>query len=77
MVEMAGQEDALDNANFNEATEVVEEPQNKWCCLYQVLSLQDDCVNKKPEIQHYLEGWGHVCLFYPKFHHKINLIEML
>ena len=77
MAEMAGQEDALDDADFNEATEVVEEPQNKWCCLYRVLSLQDDFVNEKPEIQHYLEGRGHVCLFYPKFHCEINPIEML
>jgi hypothetical protein len=39
--------------------------------------LQDDFVNEKPDIQHYLEGRGHVCIFYPKFHCEINPIEML
>jgi hypothetical protein len=39
--------------------------------------LQDDFVNEKPDIQHHLEGRGHVCIFYPKFHCEINPIEML
>ena len=48
-----------------------------WCCLYRVLSLQDDFTNEKPMIQHYVEGWSHVCIFLPKFHCKLNTIEML
>jgi hypothetical protein len=40
-------------------------------------SLQDDFANEKPLLQHYLEGRGHVCLFLPKFHCELNLIEML
>lgn len=75
--EMAGQEDTLDDTVLEEASTAVKEPKSKWCCLSQVLSLQDDFVNEKPEIQHYLEGRGHICMFYPKFHCKINLIEML
>ena len=58
MAEMVRQEDVLNDAIFDEATEMVEDPLNKWCCLYQVLLLQDDFVNVKPEIHHYLEGPG-------------------
>lgn len=50
---------------------------NDWCCMYRVLSLQDDFVNEKPLIQHYIESRGHVCLFLPKFHCELNPIEML
>lgn len=77
LAEMASQEDSLDDAILDEASGIAEESQNKWCCLYQVISLQKDFVNEKPEIQHYLEGTGHVCMFYPKFHCEINPIEML
>lgn len=77
LAEMAGQEDSLDDAVMTEATETVKEPKSEWCCLYWVISLQDDFVNEKPDIQHYLEGSGHICMFYPKFHCKINPIEML
>jgi hypothetical protein len=34
-------------------------------------------LNEKPEIQQYLEGRGHVCMFCLKFHCEINPIEML
>jgi hypothetical protein len=61
LAEMAGQEDSLDDAILDEASAIIEEPQNRWCCLYRVISLQDDFVNEKPEIQHYLEGRGHIC----------------
>ena len=77
LVKMAGQEDTLDDTVLEEASKVVEEPKNKWCCLYQVLSLQEDFIDEKPKIQHYLEGRGHICMFYPKFHFEINPIEML
>jgi hypothetical protein len=77
MAEMAGQEDTLDDTVLEDASEVLDEPENKWCCLYQVLSLQEDFANEKPEIQHYLEGRGHICMFYPKFHCEINPIKMV
>jgi hypothetical protein len=59
------------------ASTAVDEAKSKWCCLSWVLSLQKDFMNEKPEIQHYLEGRGHVCMFYPKFHCKTDPIEML
>jgi hypothetical protein len=77
LAEMAGQEDSLDDMVLEEASEVVNELQNWWYCLSWVSSLQDDFINEKPEIQHYLEGRGHICMFYPKFHCEINPIEML
>ena len=77
LAEMAGQEDSVHKAVLEEASKVVGEPPNQWCCLYRVLSLQEDFANEKPEIQHYLEGRGHVCMFYPKFHCEINPIKML
>jgi hypothetical protein len=77
MAEMVGQEECLDDNILEEASQVVDENANEWCCMSRVISLQDDFINEKPDIQHYLEGRGHVCLFYPKFHCEINPIEML
>jgi hypothetical protein len=76
--EAMGQESSLTDAEVAKANSTMPlVPQNKWCCAYQVLSLQDDFVNEKPLLQHYLEGHGHVCLFLPKFHCELNPIEML
>ena len=52
-------------------------PASDWCCMYCVLLLQGNFVNEKPMIQHHVEGQGHTCLFLPKFHCELNLIEML
>jgi len=77
MAEAAGQEDTIDDANLDTAEGPTIESDSKWCCLYRVISLQDDFINEKPMIQHYLEERGHVCVFYPKFHCEFNSIEML
>jgi transposase len=45
--------------------------------MYKVMSLQDDFVNEKPQLQHDLEARGHVCLFLPKFHCELNPIELV
>ena len=50
---------------------------NEWCCMQCVLSLQEDFRTEKPLIQSLIEDTGHVCLFLPKFHCELNLIEML
>jgi hypothetical protein len=75
--EAMGQEDALADTDITQADEPIAAPSNNWCCMHRVLSLQDDFVNEKPLLQHYLEGRGHVCLFLPKFHCELNPIEML
>ena len=73
-----GQEGSLTDTEVAKANSTVPlVPLDKWCCTYQVLSLQDNFVNEKPLLQHYLEGHGHVCLFLPKFHCELNPIEML
>ena len=77
--EAMGQEDTLEDNDIVQAEEpkVAESPISDWCCCYHVLSLQDDFANKKPMIQHYIESWGHVCMFLPKFHCELDTIEML
>jgi len=48
-----------------------------WCCMYRVLSQQDDFLTEKPMIQSIIEEAGHVCLFLLRFHCELNAIEML
>jgi hypothetical protein len=74
--EAMGMEDTLTDADVAQAEEAVTVPKN-WCCMYWVISLQEDFANEKPLLQHYLEGQGHVCMFLPKFHCELNLIEMI
>jgi hypothetical protein len=50
---------------------------DEWCCMYRVLSLQEDFLTEKPLIQSAIEKAGHVCLFLPRFHCELNPIEML
>ncbi|EIN06656.1 hypothetical protein PUNSTDRAFT_72602 [Punctularia strigosozonata HHB-11173 SS5] len=48
-----------------------------WCCVYRVLSLQEDFANEKPLIRQVLEQEGQVCMFLPKFHCEMDPIEMV
>jgi hypothetical protein len=48
-----------------------------WCCMYRVLSMQDDFLTEKPLIQSIIEDAGHVCMFLPRFHCELNAIELL
>ena len=76
--EAMGQEEGLTDTDVAQAETVVEESQDRWCCIYRVLSLQDNFVERvASQLQHYLEGRGHVCLFLPKFHCELNLIELV
>src|ERR1700720_2484893 len=75
--EAMGREDGLTDKDLVEAEESVEESEDKWCCMYKVMSLQDDFVNEKPQLQHDLEARGHICLFLPKFHCELNPIELV
>ena len=77
MAEASGQEDTIDESDLEAAEGPGIENSSRWCCLYRVVSLQDDFINEKPMIQHFLEARGHVCIFYPKFHCEFNAIEML
>lgn len=75
--EAMGMEETLTDAEIAQAEEAITAPENSWCCMHRVLSLQDDFANEKPLLQHYIEGQGHVCLFLPKFHCEFNPIEMV
>ena len=77
MAEAAGQGDTIDDADLDTAKGPMIEHDSKWCCLYHVISLQDNFINEKLMIQHYLEEQGHLCGFYLKFHCKFNSIKML
>ncbi|OBZ66756.1 hypothetical protein A0H81_13220 [Grifola frondosa] len=77
LAEMAGQENQLEDSILEQAAAGDADSQDEWCCLYRVVSLQEDFVNEKPMLQHYIESRGHICLFLPKFHCELNPIEML
>jgi len=62
--EAMGQEDTLTDEDLSQADEVVALPADEWCCMYRVLSLQEDFANEKSLIQHYLEGCR-TCLHVP------------
>jgi hypothetical protein len=46
-------------------TEIQSTPDDEWCCMYQVLALQEDFQSEKLLIQSIIEDTGHVCLFLP------------
>jgi hypothetical protein len=75
--EARGAEDTVCDADRTQAEESKTISVDKWCCISRVLSFQEDFVNEKPLLQHYLEDRGHVCMFLPKFHCELNPIEML
>ena len=73
-----GQEDILADDVIAQAQELMmTEPASNWCCMHHALSLQEDFATEKLMLQHYIENWGHICMFLPKFHCELNLIEML
>jgi hypothetical protein len=57
--------------------EIQSAPDDEWCCMHWVLTLQEDFWLEKPLIQSIIEDVGNVCLFLPCFHCELNPIEML
>ena len=51
--------------------------ENKKCCLAQILSKQDDFQLQKSLLKEKITERGNLCLFLPKFHCKLNPIEMV
>jgi len=51
-----GLDDTLTDADIAQVEESVTVCENNWCCMYQVISLQEEFANEKPLLQHYLEG---------------------
>ena len=46
------------------------------CCARRIISLQPDFLAQRSELETIIEKAGHKCIFYPKFHCKLNFIEM-
>jgi hypothetical protein len=78
LAEAMGQDDAVSAEDTKLIdSEVSSSAESQWCCMYRVLSLQEDFQSEKPLIQTVIEEAGHVCLFLPRFHCELNAIEML
>lgn len=45
------------------------------CCAKKILDLQPDFKAQRSLVQEVIENAGHLCLFLPKFHCKLNYIE--
>jgi hypothetical protein len=76
--EAMGQEDtvAKDDITHSQEPEMIEST-NNWCCMSHILSLQEDFANEKSMLQYYIKGRGYICMFLPKFHCELNLIQMV
>ena len=53
--EALGWEDTVTEEDLADTRNPIDELSSDWCCLYRVLSLQDNFTNEKPMIQHYVE----------------------
>jgi hypothetical protein len=50
-------------------------PDRTDCCCRRILFLQPDFTAQKSQLQELIEGRGHLCDFYPKYHCELNFIE--
>ena len=55
-IEAMGQEDTIKVQDLMDAHDPAPDPANDWCCMHWILSLQEDFMNEKPLIQHYVEN---------------------
>ena len=51
--------------------------ENEGCCMARLLSKQDDFQLQESLLKRKLAMRGHICVFLPKFHCELNLIEMV
>jgi hypothetical protein len=72
-----GQDDAVSPEDITQADTEAPSAEDPWCCIYHVLSLQEDFLLEQPLIQIVIKDAGHVCLFLPRFHCELNPIKML
>jgi hypothetical protein len=78
LAESMGQDDAVLHEDITHAD--MEAPsigEDRWCCMYHVLALQEDFQLERLLIQTIIENAEHVCLFLPRFHCELNAIKML
>ena len=51
--------------------------ENNDCCMAHILSKQDDFATQISMLKSVIQEAGHKCIFLPKFHCKLNPIEMV
>jgi hypothetical protein len=51
-------------------------PGHTDCCCWRLLFTQPDFEGQKSQLQELIESRGHICDFYPKYHCKLNFIEL-
>jgi hypothetical protein len=51
--------------------------ENTNCCMARCLSQQEDLLNQPSMLKTLIKDAGHKCIFLPKFHCKLNPIEMV
>jgi hypothetical protein len=51
--------------------------ENTSCCMAHLLSKQDDFYLQESLLEQKIKAKGHLCVFLPKFHCELNLIEMV
>ena len=64
------------NVTVNDGTLDVPKSTHRYCCVTGILSQQQDFLDEKPFNQIYIEAQGHICMYLPKFHCKLDPIEM-
>jgi transposase len=45
------------------------------CCATSILSNQPDFLEQEPQIMQIIKDAGHLCIFLPKYHCELNIIE--
>ena len=67
-----GLKQTLEECGFN-----VSKLRAKCSPVAQLFSQQDDFVHQESMLELFIKAQGHLCLFLPKFHCKLNPIEMV
>jgi hypothetical protein len=51
--------------------------ENERCCLAHIFSKQHDIINQVSMLEELITKASHHCVFLPKFHCELNMIEMV
>ncbi|ETW78328.1 hypothetical protein HETIRDRAFT_325058 [Heterobasidion irregulare TC 32-1] len=51
--------------------------ENEHCCMARLLSNQADVKNQVSLLEQEITAHSHICMFLPKFHCELNLMEMM
>ena len=56
---------------------MMEEEDFSLAGLRRLMAKQKDFSEQKSQVEEHIVEWGHLCLFLPKFHCELNMIEMI